>query len=140
MLPAQKATPAGRRRLAILVVDDHVDTVLTLAAILRDDGHVVHTCADARQAVDLARRHGPDVCLLDLVMPGRSGFDVARELRVSHLVPILVAISGALTKPDDEERARAAGFDYFIAKSSDSRELVALIDRIAAADGPPAAA
>jgi CheY-like chemotaxis protein len=140
MLPAQKATPSFRRSLEILLVDDHVDTVLTLAVILRDEGHVVHTCADARQAVELARRLGPDVCILDLVMPGRSGFDIARELRATHLVPMLVAISGALTGPDDEDRARAAGFNYFIVKSSNSSELVGLIDRIAAADGPPAAA
>ena len=140
MLPAQKATPAYRRRLSILLVDDHVDTVLTLAAILRDEGHGVHTCADARQAVDLARRHGPDVCILDLVMPGRSGFDIARELRAACLVPILIAISGALTGADDENRALAAGFNYFFVKSSDSSELVELIDRIAGADGPPAAA
>ena len=58
----------------------------------------------------------------------------------SSLVPMLVALSGALTGPDDEARARAAGFNYFIVKSSDSSELVGLIDRIAAADGPPAAA
>jgi CheY-like chemotaxis protein len=140
MLPAQKATPAFRRKLSILLVDDHVDTVLTLAAILRDEGHRVHTCADARQAVDLARRHGPDLCILDLVMPAKSGFDIARELRAAYLVPMLVALSGALTGPDDEARARAAGFNYFIVKSSDSSELVGLIDRIAAADGPPAAA
>ncbi len=140
MLPAQKTTPAFRRRLSILLVDDHVDTVVTLAAILRDEGHRVHTCADARQAVDLARRHGPDVAVLDLVMPGRSGFDIARELRVACLVPILIAISGALTGPDDEDRALAAGFNYFIVKSSESSELVELVDRVAAADGPPAAA
>ncbi len=140
MFPAQKVTPAFRRRLSILLVDDHVDTVLTLAAILRDEGHGVHTCADARQAVDLARRHGPDVCILDLVMPGRSGFDIARELRAACLVPILIAISGALTGPDDEDRALAAGFNYFFVKASDSGKLVELIDRIAAADGPPAAA
>lgn len=140
MLPAQKVTPTFKRRLSILLVDDHVDTVLTLAAILRDEGHQVETCADARQAVDLARRHGPDVCILDLVMPGRSGFDIARELRVACLVPILIAISGALTGPGDEERALAAGFNYFLVKSSESSELVELIDRIAAADGPPAAA
>jgi CheY-like chemotaxis protein len=140
MLPAQKVTPAFRRSLAILLVDDQVDTVLTLAAILRDEGHRVHTCADARQAVELARRHGPDVCILDLVMPGKSGFDVARELRAGCLVPMLVALSGALTGPQDEARARAAGFNYFVVKSSASSELVELIDRIAAADGPPAAA
>jgi len=140
MLPAQKAAQAFRRNLAILLVDDHVDTVLTPAAILRDEGHRVHTCADARQAVELARRHGPDVCILDLVMPGKSGFEIARELRAAHLVPLLVAISGALTTPQDEARALAAGFNYFLVKGSDSSELVGLVDRIAAADGPPAAA
>lgn len=140
MMPAQKATPAFKRSLHILLVDDHVDTVLTLAAILRDEGHAVHTCADPRRATDLARRLGPDLCILDLLMPGRSGFDIARELRAAQLVPLLIAISGALTTPDDEARARAAGFDYFIVKSSESRELVELIDRIAGADGPPAAA
>ena len=140
MSPAQKANPAFKRSLEILLVDDHVDTVLTLAAILRDEGHFVHTSADPRQAVDLAKRTRPDICILDLVMPGISGFDIARELRAARLVPVLVAISGALTSPDDTARARAAGFDHFLVKSSDSSDLVELIRTIAAGDTPPAAA
>ena len=66
---------AERRRLSVLLVDDNVDFVLTLATILRDEGHVVHTCANARLVAEMVVEHKPDVCVLDIVMPGRDGIE-----------------------------------------------------------------
>src|SRR5688500_18870968 len=91
--------PAGRpaRALSVLVADDEHDTVLTLVAILRDEGHDAHGVYNGDDVIKAARRAKPDVVVLDIELPGKSGFSVARELReMYHLdqPPLLIAISG----------------------------------------------
>ena len=133
-----KKTPMERRRLSILVADDSVDAVLTLAAILRDEGHGVHTCANASYVTEAIRRYRPDVCILDIVMPGRSGFSIAREVRAMTRQerPVLIAVSGVFDKPGDEIIAKSAGFDYFVPKASEPAELLRVIDEVT--EGPAA--
>jgi CheY-like chemotaxis protein len=134
-----KKTSAERRRLSILVADDSVDTVLTLAAILRDEGHGVHTCANSIHVTEAIRRYKPDVCILDIVMPGKTGLSIAREVRAMRLGerPVLIAISGVFDKPGDEIIAKSAGFDYFVPKAAEPAELLRVIDE--ATEGPAAA-
>jgi DNA-binding response OmpR family regulator len=131
---------APKRRLSIFIADDHPDTLLTLAAVLRDDGHIVHTCADARICVELIQRYEPEVCILDVVMPGVSGWQIAREVRAAHIrQPVLIAMSGQFTKASDKLLAQAVGFDHFLVKAADPRELLDIIDLIATREGPAAA-
>jgi len=130
-----------RRRLSIFIADDNVDTVLTLSAILRDEGHLVHTCANGAIALDAIRRSKPDVCILDIVMPGKNGFAIAREVKAMNLPlrPVLIAISGVFVKPTDKVLAESAGFDHLITKPADPKVLLDLLDRIAGGDAPSAA-
>ena len=132
---------AAARRLSILIADDDVDTVLTLAAMFRDDGHVVHTCANANIVIDAIERYQPDVCVLDIVMPGKTGFSIARDLRRMKLAkhPVLIALTGVFTKASDEVVARTAGFDYFVRKGGEPTELLALIAELAGGETPSAA-
>jgi CheY-like chemotaxis protein len=124
-------------RLSILIADDDVDTVLTLAEMLRDEGHIVHTCANAKSIVEATQRYKPDICLLDIVMPGKTGFTIAREIQGMKLEhrPVLIAISGVFNSPSDEVVARSAGFDHFVRKGADPGVLLRLIKRYAG--GPP---
>ena len=135
----KKSAPA--RRLSILIADDDVDTVLTLAAIVRDDGHVVHTCANANIVIEAIERYQPDVCILDIVMPGRTGFSIVREVLGMKLAkrPILIALTGVFTKPSDEIVARTAGFDHFVRKGDAPDILLGLISEVADRPLPPAA-
>jgi CheY-like chemotaxis protein len=128
-MQAQKSLTA-RPRLSILIADDNVDFVMTLAAILRDEGHVVHTCANARLVREAVEQYKPHVCLLDIVMPGRSGLEVAQELRALNLAepPVLIAMSAVYTLPS--ERVMMRGFSHFIRKSADPNELLQLLDSI----------
>ena len=71
-MSAQKL-PHASRRLSILVADDEPDTVATLSAILTDDGYIVHTVYRGDHVAEAVRRYKPDVCILDIVMPGQSG-------------------------------------------------------------------
>jgi CheY-like chemotaxis protein len=131
-MQAHKNTQAPQCRLSILIADDDIDTVLTLAEMLRDEGHIVHTCANAKLVVEAVRRYKPDICLLDIVMPGKTGFTIVRELmaiKFEHR-PVLVAMSGVF-KTSDEVVARSAGFDHFIRKGEGPSALLALINQYA---------
>jgi CheY-like chemotaxis protein len=121
------------RPLSILIADDNADMVLTLAAILTDEGHIVHTCADGKQAVESIRRYKPQVCILDIGMPGMSGYDVARAVEqwAPPERPVLVAISGQFARTSDRLLAKSMGFSYFLAKPADAEDLLRVLDTIA---------
>ncbi|HEV3008044.1 MAG TPA: response regulator, partial [Burkholderiales bacterium] len=65
----------------MLVVDDNVDAVDSLALMLQALGHEVDVAYDGPSGVELCRRMRPHIVLLDLAMPGMSGHDAAREIR-----------------------------------------------------------
>lgn len=140
-MQAHKNNLAARRALGVLIADDEVDTVLTLATMLRDEGHVVHTCANARMCVDLIKRYQPDVCILDIVMPGKTGFSIAREVHSLGLErrPVLIALSGVFTRPGDDIVAKSAGFDYLVRKGAEPNDLLRIIEHLAHDDDPAAA-
>ena len=142
MQATNNKTKAPQPRLSILLVDDDVDTVLTLAEMLRDEGHIVHTCANPKVAIEAIQRYKPDVCLFDIVMPGKTGFTLAREVLAIKLEvrPILIAISGVFNSASDEVVARSAGFDYFVRKGSNPSVLLGLMSKLAGGPSSPAAA
>ena len=116
----------------VLVADDDEDTLLTLTTLLRDEGYEargVQCGADVLQAVF---NFAPDVVLLDIGMPQMSGYEVARTLRERYgsARPALIAVTGR-SGSVDRPQARAAGFEYHVAKPYDPRELLSLIGRLA---------
>jgi len=134
-------TVSARRQLSILIADDDSDTVMTLAAVLTDEGHVVHTCLKGADCIDAIKRYQPDVCIIDIVMPEKTGFSIARDVYALKLSnrPILIALSGVFTRPKDDIVAKSAGFDYLIRKGSDPRELLRLTNHLAGAGDPASA-
>ena len=116
----------------VLVADDDEDTLLTLTTLLCDEGYEargVQCGADVLQAVF---NFAPDVVLLDIGMPQMSGYEVARTLRERYgsARPALIAVTGR-SGSVDRQQARAAGFEYHVAKPYDPRELLSLIGRLA---------
>ena len=133
MLGVRSVSPrnAPARRLKILIADDNRDTVSTLMALLQTEGHEVcgvHRSADVLGAESEFR---PDVVILDLQMPEITGYDLARWLRSRHprRCPLLIAVSGAFTRPSDRLLSRIAGFHYYLAKPYSIGELLPLIAR-----------
>jgi CheY-like chemotaxis protein len=121
--------------LSILVADDEPDTVATLAALLTDEGHTVHTVYRGDHVAEAVRRFKPDVCILDIVMPGESGYVLAQQLsQLGPDRPVLIAMSGIYVKKSEELLARAVGFDRFFAKPTDPLELLRLLEQIAGGD------
>ncbi|HZS65536.1 MAG TPA: response regulator [Burkholderiales bacterium] len=141
MVHANQKNPRASRPLSILIVDDEPDTLQTLAALLADAGYVVHTCQNPTFAIDAIRRFKPHVCVVDIVMPRKTGFSIAREVWALPLAnrPVLIALSGVFTRPKDDIVAKSAGFDYLVRKGTEPSELLRIIDHVAGPQDPPAA-
>jgi CheY-like chemotaxis protein len=124
---APKAQTLTRRKLRILVVDDNPDSVITLAAVLRDEGHEVRSAYDGAQALAVAREFQPQAVLLDIAMPGGvSGWEVARQIRKASgdaSRPFIIAIS-AKYKQSPEKMAIC---NHFVTKPYDPNFLLALL-------------
>jgi CheY-like chemotaxis protein len=124
---APKTQTLTRRKLRILVVDDNPDSVITLAAVLRDEGHDVRSAYDGSQALAAAREFQPEAVLLDIAMPGGvSGWEVARLLRKSSgdaSRPLIIAISAKYKQPPE----KMALCNHFLTKPYDPNFLLALL-------------
>ena len=130
-VPMQKSAQASVHR-RILMVDDNRDSADSLSILLTAMGHDVRTAYDGHEAIELAARYRPEVVLLDIGLPGKSGFDVARELRNAHDLSklVLIAVTG-YGQDEDRRRAREAGFDHHLVKPVRPAELEALIASLA---------
>jgi two-component system, OmpR family, response regulator len=128
VIPLQKG-PAGKG-LRVLIADDNADMVLTLSFLLVDEGHEVLALEDGTNVAVTVREFQPDVCILDIEMPGQNGFALARELRDRRLGdrPLLVAMSGVYVRPADRFLALMVGFDHFFQKPADPKELIAVLN------------
>lgn len=134
---AEKDLDAGRR-LSILIADDEPDTVATLSVLLTDAGHIVHTVYRGDHVPEAVRRFKPDVCILDIQMPGESGYALAQEIsKLGPDRPALIAISGIYVRQSEQLLAKSLGFDRFFVKPADPQELLALLEQIAGSDTPP---
>src|SRR5262249_395266 len=112
----------------ILLVDDKVDTLLLLRELLSSRGYDIVTATEAGEAEEMVHQEKPDLVLLDVVMPGRSGYDLCRELKedpFTRLIPI-VMITG-LTDRDDRVKGIEAGADDFLSKPLYPEELFARV-------------
>ncbi|MFC4931239.1 PAS domain S-box protein [Massilia sp. GCM10023247] len=129
--PAQTEAPAPGRCLRILVADDNQDAADLLAQLLQSQGHAVRTVHDGSAALAAAQAEVPDLALLDIGMPGLTGYEVASALRklpaLRHTV--LAAVTGWGAQ-HDRARAREAGFDHHMTKPVDFQNLDRLLARI----------
>jgi len=128
-LPAQDSPRApATKQLRVLIADDDRDMVATLAAILNDEGHQVREVYRGTEVMRLLAEFDADVALVDIGMPGMSGYDVARELRQEYGPgkPLLIAVTG-WKQSSDRILAKLAGFDHHLAKPFESSELLKLL-------------
>ena len=117
--------------IRVLLADDEGMIRSALAALLRleDDIDVIAECADGEQAIAEATRLKPDVCLLDLEMPGLDGVEVAERLRRTVATRCVIVTRHA--RPGVLRRALASGVAGFLPKSRDAAEVAAVIRRVA---------
>ncbi len=117
----------------ILLVDDYPDALDVWSLYLTMCGFEVVTAGDGLAALDVAQRERPNLAILDLELPGISGFELARRLRADRTwaaVP-LIAVTGH-SQPAHIEEARRAGFDLVRTKPCAPDQLCADIRRLLA--------
>jgi CheY-like chemotaxis protein len=116
--------------LRVLIADDDRDTVESLAFILRDEGHVVHAVYAGNDVLPAARLFRPDAAILDIAIPGMSGYAAAQVIRSAfhdtHR-PLLIAISGMWKERPDVRVSEQVGFDHHVAKPYDSVDILRLL-------------
>jgi CheY-like chemotaxis protein len=101
----------------VLVVDDHEDSRVIARVVLEAAGFRVCEAACGIEALDVAAKLQPDVVLLDLILPGIDGWEVARRLRSNPDADDMAIIAlTALAQPDERGRARDAGCDDVLTK------------------------
>lgn len=122
--------PPSPRHLRVLVVDDDRDSVLTLKALLRGEGHDVRAAYTGASALMVASHFRPDAIFVDIRLPDISGWEVARQVRAdsSGRAPLLVAVSGVYKKSADKALGQTVGFTHYVTKPYDPPALLALLD------------
>ena len=123
---------AASSPLRVLVADDSFDTIMTLRMLLEDDGHVVRTLTSGAGVVGAVSDFKPNVCILDIHMPGASGFQIGKELKTMYggVRPYMIAISGTSYRASDMLTAMQMGFDHFFEKPADPRQLTRVLSEV----------
>jgi two-component system, OmpR family, response regulator MtrA len=119
----EHVAPAGRGR--VLVVDDDAALAEMLTIVLRTEGFESAVCPNGDRALQAFRDFKPDVVLLDLMLPGKDGIDVCREIRAESGVPIVMLT--AKNDTVDVVLGLESGADDYVVKPFKPKELVARI-------------
>jgi len=122
----------------ILIVEDEPKLAALEADYLKAAGFDTHSIADGRDVVPWVRAQAPDLVLLDLMLPGRDGLDICRELRTFSDVPIVMVT--AKVEEIDRLIGLDLGADDYVCKPFSVRELVARVRAILRRRGTPSSA
>lgn len=115
----------------VLLIEDEPNIIEAISFILKRDGWIVATHADGTTAIAAVERHAPDVVVLDVMLPGRSGYDVLQELRAAEAtngLPVLMLTARGQTK--DREMAERLGASRFMTKPFSNKEVLACIQEL----------
>ena len=124
------AVPGLLRSRRILLVDDNEAFATAMASLLNSMGHDVQAIHDGAAAIGIARTLRPQVVLLDINLPGKRGYDIAREIRADPALAgsLLIAVTG-YGQEQDKHQALRAGFDHHLTKPVDENALERLINQ-----------
>ncbi len=116
----------------VLLIEDEPHIVEAIRFLLTRDGWAVASHAHGADAVEVIRREAPDVLVLDLMLPGRTGYEILGDLRADPaLAGLPVLILSARGQPSDRELAERAGASRFMMKPFGNAEIVAALREMA---------
>ena len=128
-MPSRPQLYAVPRSLRIIVVDDEPDTVAMLKVLLNDEGHDVVGLQRGGEVMAMIQEFDPDALVLDIAIPDKSGYEIAKEIRARYgqIRPLLIAITGRYKQSSDKMLGQIVGFDHYLLKPYDPKELIALL-------------
>lgn len=108
----------------VLIADDEPNIVVSLEFLMKREGHRVSIARDGDAALAMIRELKPDLVLLDVMMPGRSGFDVCQAVRADEsLSDVKILMLSAKGRDTDVAKGSALGADAYMTKPFSTREL-----------------
>ena len=108
----------------ILIADDEPNIVISLEFLMKREGHEVHVARDGPAALEAIRRERPALVLLDVMMPGMSGFEVCQAVRADEsLAGVKIVMLSAKGRDTDLAKGSALGADAYMTKPFSTREL-----------------
>lgn len=126
------AAEAAPKKKRILLVDDDAEIIESLKLALESKGHDVLIARDGNQGLSMAEREDPDLVILDMMMPKRSGFLVLEKLRRTRPVPVRVIMITANEGSRHKAYAEMLGVDDYIRKPFAMDRLVESVQRLLA--------
>lgn len=117
----------------ILIADDEPNIVTALEFLLKRAGYDVRTAANGEEALALVESYVPDLVLIDIMMPGKSGYEVCQRMRERpewrHIKIVMVTAKG---REAEISKGMSLGADLYVTKPFSTQELIAAVDRLLA--------
>ena len=120
----------------VLIADDEPNIVISLEYLMKREGHQVLVAREGEQALSMIREHKPALVLLDVMMPGKSGFEVCQSVRADEaLAGVKILLLTAKGRDTDVAQGLALGADAYMTKPFSTRELAARVRELLGKDG-----
>ena len=117
----------------VLIADDEPNIVVSLEFLMKREGHAVSVARDGQQALDAIRSERPDLVLLDVMMPFKTGFEVLQAVRAdSGLAGTKILMLTAKGRDTDSAKGLALGADGYMTKPFSTRELAERVRQLLA--------
>ena len=118
----------------VLIADDEPNILISLEYLMKREGHIVIVARDGIQALEGIRRERPDLVLLDVMMPGKTGFEVAQAVRADEaLAATKILMLTAKGRDTDVSQGLGVGADAYMTKPFATQELAAKVREMLAA-------
>ncbi len=115
----------------LLVADDEPNIVISLEYLMKREGYNVLVATDGIQALEMIQRERPALVLLDVMMPGKTGFEVCQEVRAdASLDGVRILMLTAKGRENDVSKGLALGADGYMIKPFSTRELVEKVRKL----------
>jgi DNA-binding response OmpR family regulator len=120
----------------VLIADDEPNIVVSLEFLMKREGHRVTVARDGDAALAAIRAERPDLVLLDVMMPGKSGFEVCQAVRADEaLAGVKIVLLTAKGRDTDIAKGTALGADAYVTKPFSTKELAARVRELLAPSG-----
>ena len=117
----------------VLIADDEPNIVISLEFLMKREGHQVLVARDGIQALDTIRREKPDLVLLDVMMPGKTGFEVCQAVRADEsLAGVKILMLTAKGRDTDVAQGVGLGADGYMTKPFSTKDLAARVRELLA--------